>query len=171
MGLDIRVNVTWSDLSREIHNRLGFASDDEKKQLDRDSQRLTEMLGNVQDQDLAISTRPGSYHGIHRVRVMYAKFKGWPCTDRETVVMLEGDCPARASHLVNHSDCDGLYLPTKFDTPIWHEGVSIGSSPRLLDELREIEHVEKGENQQWAWDAIYVAALASVLCRAAIHFE
>lgn len=54
-------------------------------------------------------------------------------------------------HLINHSDCDGYYIPCDFPEPIWiepeeyeslekhiDEPISVGSSLRLMDELNKI---------------------------------
>jgi hypothetical protein len=171
MGLDIRMNVEWAELEQQIKDQQRYAQGPDAKRIADDLEHFFRISTAMQRVGSAkIQTRPGSYHGVHCIRCLYAKLKGWPVEKNETVLM-EGDCPARTSHLINHSDCEDFYVPAKFAAPIWHEGTSIGSSQRLLDELREIEHVEKDENQQWAWDALYIAALASVTCHACIHFE
>jgi hypothetical protein len=54
----------------------------------------------------------------------------------------EGD--AARSHLIHHSDCNGLYIPIDFPRVLFDptgryvEGNLLGSSVRLLEELREL---------------------------------
>lgn len=41
------------------------------------------------------------------------------------------------SHLCNHSDCDGVYLPIDFAKPFWIGRLSVGSVVRLRAELHQ----------------------------------
>lgn len=58
-----------------------------------------------------------------------------------------------SSHLLCHSDCEGLYVPVEFPNPIFSDdvpGAMLGSSHALLDELREVAphigiRLEEGE--------------------------
>ena len=98
-----------------------------------------------------------------------------PTITREELV----DETAENRFCVNHSDCDGHYLPTNFDKPICNEDLSVGSSVQLLKELREIERqwivdglaLHKDKGLQYVWDCLYLAALASVSCKRTIYFE
>lgn len=129
-------------------------------------------LGLASDQE--ISTRPGSYSGIHRVRTAYAKMKGID-TGEDHAEWQRKDDVLPDSHLVHHSDCDGYYLPSDFIKPIRADQdgngcVSIGSSVRLLAELRELDRAKLEEYTQRAWDAVFVPAVASVFMRRVIYF-
>lgn len=45
------------------------------------------------------------------------------------------------SHLIGHSDCDGFYVPVRFDEPLFGEGITgtiVGSSVRLHEEMIEL---------------------------------
>jgi len=51
----------------------------------------------------------------------------------------------RFPHIINHSDCEGFYLPVDFEFPVFFESgdeleglVSVGSSVRLSSELKEL---------------------------------
>ena len=90
------------------------------------------------------------------------------------------DDQTRASHLVNHSDCEGYYLPDDFPEPQWirttgerESALSVGSSVRLLSELTELleSKDEWPDEFGWRWDALFVAAIASVVSRSVIVFS
>lgn len=158
MGLDISVNATPNGVIESL----------EGGRTELDTAHIRRIANGAMDQ--RINTRPGSYSGIHRVRALYAKHRGWPLEEGGRYPTETED--SAKSHLCSHSDCDGWYLPDDFHDPIWTgDNVSIGSSVRLLSELREIENVPKDEYQQYSWDAVYLAALASVACRTPIKFH
>jgi hypothetical protein len=94
------------------------------------------------------------YSYIHHLRRAYAHIinkPNWTATP-----MPEGEDPTKdpvldkelyvgLSHLLCHSDCEGIYLPIEFDEPIVDDkklnripGGLMGSSYRLLDELNVI---------------------------------
>ncbi len=164
MGLDISVNVT----PKEVLDSYELKDHPELLRLFQQACER-EML----KEDETISTRPGSYSGLHRLRTAYAEHKGIKTDGKPTEwqtgnVLLE-------SHLVHHSDCDGWYLPDDFDKPILQESgrtvTSIGSSKRLLAELRELDREKMQEWAASAWDAVFVAAVASVFCDEPIKFH
>ena len=165
MGLDISVNVKVGEALEEIR------SDWENELQKNEAIRILEEMGQYE----MLSTKTGSYAGLHVLRREYARMKTW--TDYST----EKDLTPRhlASHLLNHSDCDGWYLPEKFDSPVWCESdgdkyhVSIGSSYRLLEELCEmLAHKDQWpEDIQWRWDALFVVAIASSATRTPVEFH
>ncbi|MCP3922486.1 MAG: hypothetical protein GY714_07875 [Desulfobacterales bacterium] len=94
------------------------------------------------------------YSFIHHLRRVYARVVNDP--DWIPVEVSDGEDPARdpfveeesmmfSSHLLCHSDAEGFYLPIDFDEVLIDEtdqeripGGLVGSSYRLLDELKEI---------------------------------
>ena len=165
MGLDIHVDVLAGDILTEIDE---WPDPVQRKEARR---CFCEM-----DPNQPIHTRTGSYHGLHRIRQQYAKLKGWPIDDSFHVPITE---ETRGSHLVNHSDCDGYYLPDDFPDPEWirttgkrESALSVGSSARLLAELTELVAVRDSwpDDFEWSWDAIFAAAFASVVSRRPIRF-
>lgn len=166
MGLDIRVNVTVAQV-RDNLSKL----DNELQQMEA----LRIMDNEDMDDDETIVTEPGSYHGLHVVREVYAELREWP----EYSTALPFNEAHSSSHLMNHSDCDGWYLPERFDTPQWIIGpdekysISVGSSYKLLEELTSM----LASNDKWPeslhrrWDAVFIAAVASVVCHCPIEFS
>lgn len=96
----------------------------------------------------------GSYHNLHLLRgfAIYLEKEGrLPSTDER-----ESDYPllqlqyegafetAKFAHLIEHSDCEGYYVPIPLTEPIFtEEGESIGSVFGLLDELNLLK--------EWLW--------------------
>lgn len=163
MGLSIHVSVK----AQEVIDELDFW-DNVLQQ--REGLRILSEL----DPDKELSVYPGSYAGLHVVRVQYALLRGW-ATDGYHV---EINDQTRGSHLINHSDCEGWYLPEDFVEPQWLAtgktySVSLGSSDRLLSELCEMlaSKDKWSERCQHSWDAVFIAALASVVTRNAIKFH
>lgn len=164
MGLDIRVNVTVAQVR------------DNLSELDNELQQM-EALRIMQnmDDDKTISTEPGSYRGLHVVREVYAELREWP----EYTGIGEFNEAHSKSHLMNHSDCDGWYLPERFDLPQWilrsdgKDHVSVGSSYKLLEELTAMlaSKDKWPETLHWRWDAVFIAAVASVVCHCPIEFS
>lgn len=161
MGLDISVNVTGQELWDALED-MGADERDKaiaRAWLDDGDTRLQEK----------INTRTGSYGGLHILRRAYANMKGWPLVEGQMGAFYPGE-ESNGSHLCNHSDCDGWYLPDTFDPPTHNP--SVGSGPRLREELRELMAVidEKHEDY-WRLIALYIPALACVYCRAPIDFH
>jgi len=81
------------------------------------------------------------YSFLHYLRRCYALLReGNPITvaedaDDDLVEELSIDS---SSHLLCHSDAEGYYVPVDFDEPLFSDEESIGSSQRLLAELREV---------------------------------
>jgi hypothetical protein len=77
--------------------------------------------------------------------------------------------------LIWHSDAEGWYLPDDFQMPIMQNDLSIGSSVRLLAELEELcpDRSVIPDDFDWdlAWDAVYLAAVASVVTGTPIEFH
>lgn len=171
MGLDISVNVTVKEVLQALkYDDCGV----------KDRAHAIEILANgYEDEDDDIHSGQ-SYSGIHKVRVAYSILKGWPLQNNGR----HADPAASAnSHLCNHEDNQGWYLPEDFTEPAWiPEGIvstSVGSSVRLLAELEELQETRKalargafeGMTWGWEWDNIYIAAVASVVCRTPIKFH
>lgn len=166
MGLDIHVDVLAGDILTEIDDW----KDDAQR---REARRVfCEMEPNQ-----PIHVRTGSYHGLHLLRQQYAKLKGWPIDDEYHVPIYS---ETQNSHLVNHSDCEGYYLPDDFPEPQWITSsaengfqLSVGSSVRLLAELSELLTVRDNwpEDFGWRWDNLFAAAFASVVSRRVIRFS
>lgn len=99
-------------------------------------------------------------------------------------------------HLIYHSDCDGTYVPVDFDEPVTVDSVIVGSSQRLLRELRtcagplgitlaadgtltdaeaaRVASVPSGHpfRREWeAWLALHEAARVSIATGHAIVFH
>jgi hypothetical protein len=84
-----------------------------------------------------IGLRVGSYSALHYLRdfygIVYQDVNG-------------RGVEVEATHLLNHSDCEGYYLPERFEKPVWIDdsergvksAVSIGSTSKLLQELEWI---------------------------------
>ncbi len=168
MGLDISVNV----LAKAVREALKY-SDFGVKHPEAALKLITE--DRHPDDDI-IHTRPGSYSGLHRVRAAYIAIKG---LDQEPKVTDENrGIPEshKSSHLLNHSDCEGWYLPDDFSEIFWYDQITIGSSVRLLSELEDME-LERAKlpsapyNWGHSWDQVYIAAVASVVCRQPIKFH
>ncbi len=163
MGLDITVNVTAEEV------REGLEDSDCGVKHPEVARKLLERFAD----DEKIHVRPGSYSGLHVVRDQFIRLKKLdpePTTAAINAAMPESHLEY---HLLNHCDAEGWYLPDDFSTPAWADGVSIGSSVRLLAELEELE-IERGKQPDdgWGsrWDAVYIAAVASVVTNTPIHF-
>jgi len=162
MGLDILINTVVSEI-------VDCVSDLDNALQENEAKRILATM----DQDKRLATRPGSYGGIHVLRCAYARMKGWKVEGHTCEINNE----TGGSHLISHSDCDGYYLPDDFVSPQWFErsngeSVSVGSSVKLLSELTELLAVKDQwpEGFQWRWDAVFVAAVASIVCREVITF-
>ena len=154
MRLAIRLRVTPAEVIRDLN------------EIDNDEMRMTalELLHDLPGSK--ISTHPGSYAGIHRVRAVYSELKGVSRQSFNDVLPKE----LHGSHLCNHSDCDGWYLPDDFSEPIWQDSLSIGCSQKLLAELWEIRG-EPVAHCKHEWESVFIAAVASVVTRTAIEFS
>jgi len=107
--------------------------------------------------------RVGLYSDLHILRGLALRFEraGTQALEGATEGDLQAETdrfyeaqpalPTRFIHLVNHSDCDGVYVPLPLAEPVTVSGtlklpdadeeavnVSIGSSEGLLDELDEL---------------------------------
>lgn len=164
MGLDIKTFCTVADLRNCI--------DECDDQLQKNE--AIRCLEKADDADV-LWTAPGSYSGLHVVRTQYARLKGWPIDERSNRYISGG--PAEKSHLINHCDAEGYYLPWDFPEPQWIDtgrghALAVGSSNRLLSEVMELLSVKEQwpEGFQYRWDAVFLAAFASVLMDAPIQF-
>ncbi len=179
MGLDIRIDISRDAFAEKLREEIEYADgDDDRIRAEKDLAHFER--SKVREFSGRLDLCPGSYSGTHRVRRLYAMKRGWPIGGRGYVDMGEENSPQSKSHLCHHSDCDGYYLPSDFNEPQWllvtlpdgKEGrVSVGSSYRLLAELREIEDATKDDLEQYAWDQFYMAALASVVGNRVAFFE
>jgi len=163
MGLDIKVFAN----TRELRGCLDDLDNELQK---NEALRILDTMQNEEE----IWTAPGSYSGLHVVRNEYAKLKGWPLDANGRYI---SDGPAEKSHLINHCDAQWYYLPVDFPEPQWVAStgtyfISIGSSVRLLSEVTELLAVKDKwpEGFQHRWDAVFLAAVASVACRVPIEF-
>ncbi len=161
MGLDIHVNVT----AKQVASDIRFC-----EQITHPETALA-LLGAI-EANSKIHTRPGSYAGLHVVREHFARIHGLPKFDCGFVFGKEQPKEWDPFHLLNHQDCEGWYLPNDFPKPAWLGTISVGSSVRLLNELQEME-LERATNPDWGprWDAVYLAAVASVVTRQPIKFS
>lgn len=122
----------------------------------------------VQEDDLNVfCERIGSYSIIHNLRryAAHIDINGKPplerCELEESskddflLQIYDGDVDTKFLHLIDHSDCDGYYIPCEFETPIWIEPaeigmkdnedilISVGSTNKLLKELEMLnEHLQ-----------------------------
>ncbi len=160
MGLDIVMRVTGN----EVLSEMG---------LGKEWSRFHDLWPRFEEfGDQRISTRPGSYRGLHLVRNVWAKAKGYSDDYRADEASRIGiDHPCRASHLCWHSDCEGWYVPEIFDPPIMSGDVSIGSSVRLLEELESIRSLGMVEDVRAAYEAVLIPAVASVVTNQPIKFS
>ncbi|ALG06542.1 hypothetical protein [Kibdelosporangium phytohabitans] len=142
------------------------------------------------------------YSTVHFLRRAYALTKaGRPVTPVSTIPDMEQDSDVVAeeaemfeSHLLCHSDSDGYYVPVDFETPEVVDDQFVGSSQRLLVELRfcaaalgialaedgtlsdaEAERINALETPypfEWlAWLALHEACLMSIESGHAIVFN
>lgn len=144
------------------------------------------------------------YSWIHHLR----RFQAYHLAGKTAPPLKKGEDPAedpildhaaaQNSHLIYHSDCEGYYIPVDFADVIIDDAINgemLGSSQRLLDELRALapalgftpdgdaippEQVKSTmalmESQgplfreKAAWVVLFDAAAASIRHRAAIYF-
>ena len=165
MGLDIKTFCTVDDLKSCIDE-----CDDQLQK--NEALRCLETC----DGDDTLWTAPGSYSGLHIVRTQYAKLKGWPIDERSGCYISGKE--TEKSHLINHCDAEGYYLPCDFPEPQWIDtgrghALAVGSSNRLLSEVMELLSVKEQwpDGFQHRWDAVFLAAFASVLMDAPIQFK
>lgn len=161
MGLDITVQCTPAEALERI--------DDQGAQPELRRAFVDACAALKLKDDEEINTRPGSYHGLHVLRTAYAKHKGVNVGDSHTEWQADGVLPD--SHLVWHSDCEGWYIPDDFHSPVEVGTGWIGSSARLLAELRELNRERLSDDLRWRYDAVFVAAVASVACDVPIKFH
>lgn len=167
MGLDIRINVMPCRVLEECEDAALLAAF--RAAVDR-----LEL-----DYEEPIRTRPGSYHGLHRLRRAYAESLGLTGYDATSEwEQSVDDSRIATSHLIQHSDCDGYYLPDDFPEPAWltvpkgayvgRHCISVGSSVRLLAELQSFDPVARDVQEEW--DSVFVTAVASVVRREVVRF-
>lgn len=107
--------------------------------------------------------RIGNYNLIHHLRryALHIDINGKltddfsslldPCEDKLLLKIYDEELKTNFPHLIDHSDCDGYYIPVEFSTPVWIKPseidiedddssmlISIGSSINLLKELEFI---------------------------------
>lgn len=71
--------------------------------------------------------------------------------DKLLLQIYDGEIETKFKHLIDHSDCDGYYIPCHFDEPMWiHPSelnmtdydedlmISVGSSYKLMEELENL---------------------------------
>ncbi len=166
MGLDIRLDVSPWRVSDECSDATL------KQAFNAAAERLDLPYSET------IHTQPGSYHGLHRLRRAYAQSRGMTPADGCEWEQSQAAADLH-SHLVSHSDADGYYIPDDLNGPShwlpgaatkFHAGhfVSVGSSQRLLAELQSFDPVAFGVHEEW--DAVFVVAVASVVCRRVLYF-
>ncbi|MGD9580701.1 MAG: hypothetical protein AB7V50_04970 [Vampirovibrionia bacterium] len=110
-----------------------------------------------------VGIRVGSYHLLHYLRRFAAHIdldakppepcrECDPTQDEFLLDIYDGKSVTKFLHLIDHSDCNGYYLPCDFDEPLWidpeefgksHddelvEYLSVGSSIKLKEELLEL---------------------------------
>lgn len=187
----------------------GLDDDDELGEL---FTRLADQLGELGVTWRVPPGRPGrrsraattsfGYSTVHFLRRAYALTKaGKPVTPVSTIPEMERDSDVVAeeaemfeSHLLCHSDSDGFYVPVDFEHPEVVDGQFVGSSQRLLAELRlcaeplgirlsddgtlsdaEAERVNAldtpYENEWLAWIALHEACLLSIESGHAVMFN
>lgn len=112
---------------------------------------------HVNPQEDSIYVQPGSHPGIEAVRLVWARSKGYKTLRKVPADVFE------ENHLLNHGAEEGDYLPQDFKRPRWKGENSIGSSPRLLRVLLEIDPTMLQEEERRPYFAFLAAALGSVL--------
>ncbi len=134
MGLAISVGkLAKNDAYREMFDRLAATLAQAGIGGYREPERVPETMRAHCD------SFPYSF--LHYLRRCYALLReGKPITvaedaDDDLVEELSIDS---SSHLLCHSDAEGYYVPVDFDEPLFDDEESIGSSQRLLAELREV---------------------------------
>ena len=141
------------------------------------------------------------YSTVHFLRRAYALTKaGRPVTPVSAIPDMERDndvvdaeSTMFESHLLCHSDSDGFYVPVDFAHPEVAGGQLVGSSQRLLAELRfcaeplgirlaedgtlpdaeadRVNALDTPHEHEWlAWIALHEACLLSIESGHAIHF-
>jgi len=174
MGLHIRVMASPQNVVDRLHRELAYRGSD-KDRVEKDIAHVVRMVESaLVDQDDIISVSVGCYSNLPDLRRAYAKHRGMK-VDADHYPVFEGE--AVMTHLINHSDCSGYYVPCRFGLPVLTNDLSVGSSLALLEELRYLEGVDgaldegKKPDLRHPWDCLYIAALASTLCREVIYFE
>ena len=173
MGLSIRVPVSISVIESLLDDD-GVDDTAVRAQLNR----VIDVVP-VGGGDSAIVFHPGGYSGLHTLRAEYARVKRLKFVSNPGSTDIDyKDKDVRKSHLLNHSDSDGWYIPEEFPDPILllksgtaNDYLSIGSSNRLLAELMEISAtLFELQGAQEIWDGVFLCAAASVLTRTPIEF-
>lgn len=158
MGLDITVRCDVNDVIENLsyHKEINQTE-------------ALRVLTPFKDKN-CIDSRPGSYGGLHRVREAFTRINSHEIYDVSTRQKFKKSW--ERFHLLNHSDAEGWYLPEDWgiQNPLWINNTSIGSSYNLMKEL-ETMIGKIHPDIQWSWDAIYVAAVASVLSNNPIKFH
>lgn len=163
MGLDISVSVNPKALidNLELNGESWGVNHPET---------AIALIKSICGNEDTVHTRPGSYSGLHALRDAFIKFKNIEVPEMQTVHESH-----RKYHLLNHSDCDGWYLPDDFEEVIFTHDVCVGSSYALLRELQEmeLERAKLPDEYNWGrpWDHLYVAAVASVVSGQPISFH
>jgi len=116
---------------------------------------------NINDKDRIFCERIGNYNLIHHLRryALHIEVNGKPpldcsedpCKDELLLKIYDDELKTSFPHLIDHSDCDGYYIPVEFPKPIWIKPseidieeevdnplISIGSTINLLKELETI---------------------------------
>ena len=129
------------------------------------------ILRSIEPSD-SINSLTQFYLGIHLLRAEYASMKGLEYSPHDEV---SESVTNLNSHLISHSDTSGWYLPDRFDDPIFADSdagysVSIGSSYKLLDEMLAVKD-KWPQGFEQLWDALFIAAVASVVCNKPIRFH
>lgn len=190
MGLDASVK----SIIQEDKNDPYFDSESYECQ-ERDARLLNDIAKELgADIDFAekagiyiVDYRIGSYSALHILRRFAAKQDGWD-GDRykaahgyksyESMDGLYDDDyylgRSKFPHLIDHSDCEGYYLPIDFEKPFFHKELSsVGSSVRLKAELETLKpdiDSKGGDYEKKLWDKMYSLACESVKHRLPIVF-
>ncbi|MEW5818718.1 MAG: hypothetical protein AB1782_00880 [Cyanobacteriota bacterium] len=174
MGLDVCLDTIKSfyidieeDEDPEEYKILKEGYDDIIKLIKDEIKRQTGKLSSWNEKmpdvtgDVQLEERIGSYTNIHYLRRYAAhidknntppeplKPSDDPTQDPLLLAIYDGESKTRFPHLIDHSDCNGFYIPCNFPEPLWIgpeeeideedeelvEFISVGSSTNLHEEL------------------------------------
>lgn len=150
MGLDVAVKTAASIDDEELECLKQAAKQDSKIQKYISLINASRLLPGAEK--LCLETDMiGSYGVIHQFRAIAASVEvegNANNINREYLQdMYEGKIQTKKFiHLINFSDCEGIYIPVDFDKTISIKGYYIGSAVKLLDELNYLKPFLTKEN-------------------------
>lgn len=117
---------------------------------------------------------------LHQLRRCAAEAAGYSVDDYH-----EGRVPPGHVYqqLINHSDCEGYYLPQDFPQAFWVDEVSVGSVPALLRDLQAVAPAlaarypvewaaaEQGEELEATAGPVRVWQVLERLCRSSLELD